>query len=253
MSGAPPRLPVGFHLQAYDRLASTNDEAKRLARSGAAAGTTVWTREQTAGRGRRGRSWVAIPGNLYVSFIMRPEGAAAAAAQLGFVAALALGGAVAELLPAMPDLRYKWPNDVLLGGRKVSGILLESETSAAGTSAWVVIGIGVNVVAHPPGLPYPATSLRQEGAGGVDAVTVLETLATHLQKWHRRWCVGGFAPVRAAWLGRAFGLGEVQTARFAQGEETGRFVDLDADGALLLDTPQGPRRIAAGEIFPASA
>src|SRR5205085_10360435 len=126
MTGAR-RLPAAFRLLSYDRLASTNDEAKRLARDGAAEGTIVWAREQSAGRGRRGRQWIGIPGNLFVSFILRPACPPAAASQLGFVAALALGDAIGTSAPPSAALRCKWPNDVLINGRKFAGILLESE------------------------------------------------------------------------------------------------------------------------------
>ncbi len=251
MTQAPPRLPQGFRLLAYERLASSNDEAKRLAREGAAEGTTVWSREQTAGRGRRGRAWISIPGNLHVSFILRPNCPAQAAAQLGFVAALALGETMLTMTPREAELRYKWPNDVLLNARKVSGILLESEMNAAGAIDWLVIGIGVNVVGHPAETPYPSSSLREEGCIDADATMTLEGLAPCLAAWLGRWRGEGFAPIRAAWLARAFGLGLVQTARLEHEEVTGRFADLDADGALLLETAGGCRRVAAGEIFPA--
>lgn len=250
MTQAPPRLPQGFRLLTYKRLASSNDEAKRLAREGAADGTTVWPCVQTAGRGRRGRAWVSIPGNLHVSFILRPNCPAAAAAQLGFVSALALGETMLTMTPRETELRYKWPNDVLLNGRKVSGILLESEMNAAGAVDWLIIGIGVNVVDHPADTPYPSSSLREEGCINADATTLLEGLAACLAAWLGRWRAEGFAPIRAAWLARAFGLGLVQTARLEREEVTGRFVDLDGDGAMLLETATGRRRVAAGEVFP---
>ena len=149
MSGAPPELPSACRLVSYDRLGSTNDEAKRLARTGAAAWTIVTAREQTAGRGRRGRSWIAIPGNLFMTVILRPDCTPQTAAQLGFVAALAVGEAVRAVVPAEVSVRFKWPNDVLLDGAKVSGILLESETTEWGALDWLIVGIGVNVVGHP--------------------------------------------------------------------------------------------------------
>ncbi|HEY0521750.1 MAG TPA: biotin--[acetyl-CoA-carboxylase] ligase, partial [Stellaceae bacterium] len=132
MSGAPPpRLPPSFRLLSYDRLGSTNDEAKRLARDdGAAHGTVVWALEQTQGHGRTGRVWASPPGNLYCSTVLRPDCPAARAAEIGFVAALAVGDALTPLLPGSARLGYKWPNDVLVGGRKVSGILAEAQGRA---------------------------------------------------------------------------------------------------------------------------
>lgn len=253
MNAAAPELPDGFRLHRYDRIGSTNDEAKALARAGAPAGTLVWAGEQTAGRGRRGRLWVSPPGNLYLSLVARPAGASPRAAQLGFVAALALGEALTPSVGAPGELRYKWPNDVLLNGRKLAGILLESETVAAGTVDFVVIGVGVNLVSTPREAEYPATSLAAEGIAGVTAPGLLAAFAREIARWTRRWEGEGFAPVRAAWLARASGLGERVRVRLDRATLEGRFLDLDADGALLLDTPQGVRPISVGDIFPAQA
>jgi BirA family biotin operon repressor/biotin-[acetyl-CoA-carboxylase] ligase len=144
-----PRLPPFFRLLRFETIGSTMTEAKRLAGEGAAEGTLVWAGEQTEGRGRRGRPWVSVPGNLYMSLVLRPGGAAAAAAQLGFAAALAVGEAALRLLPGEARISHKWPNDVLVDGRKLSGILLESAAAADGGLAWLVMGIGVNVASHP--------------------------------------------------------------------------------------------------------
>jgi BirA family biotin operon repressor/biotin-[acetyl-CoA-carboxylase] ligase len=250
MTEARPRLPAACNLLSYDRLGSSNDEAKRLARDGAPDWTVVWTREQVAGRGRRGREWVAVPGNLYVSIVLRPDRKPAVAAQLGFVAALGVGEAVASLVPEGAALRYKWPNDVLLNGGKVAGILLEMETSKAGMLGWLVAGIGINVAGHPPETAYPAISLRDAGAEGVGAAEALEAFVERFFAWVGRWLAEGFAPVRDAWLRGAGGLGERITARLEHEEVAGRFVGIDGDGALLLDIASGQRRITAGEIFP---
>ncbi len=181
-----PVLPEGFRLHRFDTVGSTNDEAKALARAGAAPGTLVWATEQTAGRGRRGRAWLSPPGNLYLSLVLRPDGAPSRAAQLGFVAALGLGDALAPLLgPALP-LSYKWPNDLLVNGKKLAGILLESETSAAGGVDFVVIGIGVNIRSMPDDVEFPATSLAAEGVAGVTPPLLLAAFARHFDGWARR-------------------------------------------------------------------
>jgi BirA family biotin operon repressor/biotin-[acetyl-CoA-carboxylase] ligase len=250
MSEARPRLPAACTLLSYDRLGSSNDEAKRLARDGAREWTVIWTREQTAGRGRRGRQWTSIPGNLYVSIILRPRCTPAEAAQLGFVAALGAGEAIAKLAPPGAELRYKWPNDVLLNGGKIVGILLESEMTEAGALAWLVAGVGINVTDHPPETAYPATSLRAAGGADVGAGRMLEAFAERFFTWTGRWLAEGFAPVRAAWLAGATGLGEAITARLEREEIVGRFAGIDADGALLLETPAGERRITVGDVFP---
>jgi BirA family biotin operon repressor/biotin-[acetyl-CoA-carboxylase] ligase len=250
MSEARPRLPAACSLLSYDRLGSSNDEAKRLARDGAPDWTVVWTREQFAGRGRRGRQWVDVPGNLFVSIVLRPDCTPAVAAQLGFVAALAVGEAIGSLVPRDAELRYKWPNDVLLNRRKVAGILLESETNEAGTLDWLVAGIGINVTGHPPETAYPTTSLREAGSDA-DAADTLEAFVQRFFAWVGRWLAEGFAPVREAWLRSVASLGDSITARLERDEVAGRFVGIDDDGALLIETSAGPRRITAGDIFPA--
>jgi BirA family biotin operon repressor/biotin-[acetyl-CoA-carboxylase] ligase len=250
MSGAAPLLPDRFRLVRYDRLGSTNDEAKSLARAGAAEGTLVWAGEQTAGRGRRGRTWVSPPGNLYMSLVLRPDRSAAAAAQLGFVAALGLGEAIGELTGPALELRFKWPNDLLVDSRKLAGILLESETSANDQVDFVVIGIGANLASAPTGVEYPATSLAEQGFAGVTPPQLLDAFARYFDEWLQRWRFDGFAPVRTAWLARASGIGDAIRVRLERDTLLGRFHDLDSDGALLLDAPEGRRRIAAGEVFP---
>jgi len=252
MTEAEPTLPEGFRLCHYATLGSTNGEAKALARAGAPDGTLVWADEQTAGRGRRGRVWLSPPGNLYLSLVMRPAGAPSRAAQLGFVAALGLGDALAALAGPALHLRYKWPNDLLANGRKFAGILLESETSANDSVDFVVVGIGVNIVCAPGDVEFPATSLIAEGVAGVTPPVLLEGFARHFEGWARRWGEAGFAPLRMAWLARASGLGERVRVRLERSTLFGRFLDLDDDGALVLDAAEGRRRIAAGDVFPAA-
>lgn len=251
MSG--PRLPEAYRLLGYDALGSTNDEAARLAEAGALPWTLVWARCQTAGRGRRGRRWLSPPGNLYASLVLRPVTSVGNAAQLGLLAALAIGDALAALLRPIPDLRYKWPNDVLVEGCKVAGILLESAATGARSLDWVVVGVGINVASHPAGTRYPATSLAALAATPPSIESVLEEFAAAFLSWETRWRCEGFAPVRRAWLDRAQGLGAMIEVRLDRESVTGRFVDLDGDGALLLETHAGRRRIAAGEVLAAAA
>ncbi len=233
----------------FDAVASTNDEAKRLAAEGAPEGTWVVATEQTGGRGRRGRAWSSPPGNLYSSLIVRPEGPIAAMTALSFVAAVAVGEALLTLDSALP-LAYKWPNDVLVGGRKVCGILLES----GGSPPWVVIGIGLNVAHHPDDTERPATSLVAAGLNA-SLAAVRDSLGRALENTYLRWRDQGFDPVRQAWLARAIGLGRPIVVRLPDRELQGVFAALADDGALLLDQSDGQRRrIDAGDVFlPASA
>jgi BirA family transcriptional regulator, biotin operon repressor / biotin---[acetyl-CoA-carboxylase] ligase len=247
MTGGPPRLPPGYRLVRYETIGSTNDAAKELARAGAAAGTLVWAGEQTRGRGRRGRPWASPPGNLYLSLVLRPDCPVAAAAQLGFVAALAVGEALGE--PA--GLGYKWPNDILIDGCKVAGILLESEVGEGGRLAFLVVGIGVNIVSAPPASEFPAASLAAPGPAAPAPAALLERVVARFDTWAERWRVAGFAPVRAAWRERAVGLGATIRVRLESDALSGRFRDIDQEGTLLLETAAGCRHIAAGEVFPA--
>ena len=242
-----------LRLLRYDTLGSTNDEAKRLAEAGAEEWTVVWAREQTSGRGRGASIFVSPPGNLYISAILRPACSAAAAAQLGFAAALAVGEAVSARLPPGRDLRYKWPNDVLVDGGKVSGILLESSAGQDGSLAWLVAGIGVNVASHPTETAWPATSLGALGAVAVGIEALLRGIVGAFQTETARWLGEGFAPIRRAWLARAYGLGGTVGVRLPRESFSGSFVDLDRDGVLLVETATGPRRVSAGEIFSAAA
>jgi BirA family transcriptional regulator, biotin operon repressor / biotin---[acetyl-CoA-carboxylase] ligase len=247
-----PTLPAGWRLVCYDSIGSTNDEAKRLARDGAAAATLIWALEQTAGRGRRGRVWASPRGNLYASLILRPDCPPSQAAQLGFVAALAIGGALRAMLPRLGGLSYKWPNDILVNGRKFAGILLESETNAPDKMAFVVAGVGVNLITSPQHTDYSATSIAEEGLGEVAPAAMLEQFLCSFQSWERRWRADGFAPVRAAWRAAATSRGAPIRVRLETGTLHGRFVDIDQQGALLLEAAGQNCRILAGEIFPAN-
>jgi BirA family transcriptional regulator, biotin operon repressor / biotin---[acetyl-CoA-carboxylase] ligase len=249
MSDERTPLPRPFQLRRFDAVGSTSDEVKQLARAGAAEGMIVTAEVQNAGRGRRGRTWVSPRGNLYMSILLRPHCRAATAAQLGFVAALGLSGALAELAPGI-DFACKWPNDVLANGKKLAGILLETEMVAGDVPDFVVIGIGVNLASSPRDVAYPTSSLAEEGCAAVAPLTALAAVMRHFAPWHECWRDGGFAPIRTAWIDRAIGFGEPIRVRLERDTLDGRFADLDADGALLLDLPGGRRRIAAGEVFP---
>jgi len=247
----PVSLPAGYRLAAFESLDSTNEQARRLAMDGALDGTVIWAKSQTAGRGRRGRHWQSPEGNLYCSIIIRPEVPAAAAAQLSFVTALALGQAVSGLLPDAVEMRYKWPNDLLLDGRKAAGILLESSGGGIGNLDWLVIGAGLNVENCPViADSYPATSLREAGGGPVALADILVRFVSGFAHWRARWQDEGLQVVREAWLERAARLGEDITVRLPDCQLIGRFEGLDHGGALLLGLADGSRRaITAGDVF----
>lgn len=241
-------LPAFFHLVELESCGSTNDIAKELARQGAAEGTIVFAHRQTGGRGRRGRVWNSPEGNLACSLVLRPALPPADAALVSFVAALAVAEAVANLTPGRPTL--KWPNDVLVAGAKISGVLLESEPGPTGTVDWLVLGTGINVATFPADTPYPATSLLASGAAAdIAPRLVLAHFARHFQQWYQRLLRQGFAPIRAAWLNAAQGVGELVTVRLANENFSGTMLDLDMDGALLVDCGGAIRRVTAGDVF----
>ncbi|MGE5477140.1 MAG: biotin--[acetyl-CoA-carboxylase] ligase [Bacteroidales bacterium] len=246
-------LPAPFSLIRLDSVGSTNDEARRLALSGAAADLLVVSAiRQSEGRGRRARPWISPSGNLHCSTLIRLDGDLGTAAQLGFAAAVALVDTFRALVPEA-GFTCKWPNDVLAEGAagvaargKCCGMLLEP----VGRD-WLIVGIGVNVVAAPPPgeLLYPATALAELGYSG-DDLDVLAAFAGHFGPLVGEWRRDGFAPIREAWLHRARGVGEPVVVRLEGETLTGLFAGLDAEGALLLDQPShGLRRIMAGDVY----
>lgn len=249
--GDTAALPPGYRRIAIDRVASTNDEVRRLAEAGAAEGLVVTGEIQTAGRGRQGRPWVSPHGNLYASFLLRPPVKPAQAGELGFGIAVAVAETVERLAPGQAA-KCKWPNDVLVGGRKTAGILLESR-GTPDTLDWLIAGIGVNIAEFPDTSTWPATSIAALG-GSASVEQTLETLAARLDRWYRFWLADGFAPLRDAWLARAHALGETLRIKRNGDEREGKFVGLDASGALLLELA-GTRRetISYGEIVAAES
>jgi BirA family transcriptional regulator, biotin operon repressor / biotin---[acetyl-CoA-carboxylase] ligase len=240
-----------YSLKAYDTIGSTNDEALRLAADGAGEGTVVLATLQTAGRGRArtAGSWVSPPGNLYSSVILTPKSIPLArVGEVSFVAGIALARTAAFFLPVDRLPRLKWPNDVLVGGAKISGILVE--TLAATEDPVVVLGMGLNVTHAPEGLPYPVTGLRQEGASGlITARDVLDRLLQELDHSYQIWQAEGFAPIRAEWLTLAHSIGDPVRVRLPDGVVLeGSFGGMDEDGALQLRLQGQTRRITAGDV-----
>lgn len=244
--------PQGVARHVLARTDSTNAEALRLA-PGLSGPAWVMTREQFAGRGRRGRGWVMPAGNFAGTLVTRPQGGALAAAQLSFVAALALYDALGDACGPSARLAIKWPNDVLLNGGKVAGILLESAGTGGQVQA-VAVGIGVNLAAAPqadavePGAMRPVSVLGETGHA-VDPEEFLDLLAPAFARWQAQIETHGFAPIRHAWLARAARLGEIIIARTGRSESQGVFEGIDDSGALLLRTPAGRQAIPAADVY----
>ncbi len=244
-------LPGVFLPILLDGIDSTSAEAGRRAREGAPEGTLIWAAEQSAGRGRRGRTWLSPPGNLYCSLVVRPDCPAAEAVQLGFVAGLAVAEAAETLLPDKRIVTCKWPNDVLVEGRKVAGILLDASSAGSGRCEWVVIGMGINVRWYPgpSEAEFPATSLVAEGAAGISPARLLEVLAPRLDDGLRRWQEQGFALVRQRWLGRAYGLHQDIRVRLHDRVLSGTFAGLDSCGAMIVACADGTHVVTAGDVI----
>lgn len=242
--------PQPFSVIEHEILDSTNDEACRLASGGAADGIVVWAHRQRAGRGRRGRRWQSPDGNLYFSVILRPSASPAVAAQLSLVAAVAMAETLAELLPDDTRIEQKWPNDVLVDGKKIAGILLESSGALADRVDWVVVGCGLNIAVAPDETALPATCLAERGAESTDRAAVLMALLGSLHRWRREWETAGIQPVRRVWLSRARGLGQEITVRLPNHEFKGQFLDMDDNGALIVRLPDGSEKaVTAGDVF----
>jgi BirA family transcriptional regulator, biotin operon repressor / biotin---[acetyl-CoA-carboxylase] ligase len=258
----PRATAAGYRLAAFDSIGSTNAEALARARDGERGPIWLVTSEQTAGRGRRNRPWIAPRGNLASSILEVIDVSPAVAATLGFAAGLALEAALqkvsleASLRSAgSDDMKFslKWPNDVLAGRQKLAGILLEAEAVAGGRLA-VVVGIGTNVVAAPEGTPTPSTSLAALGVQ-IGAKELFTVLSDAWAEFRGIWDLGrGFGEIRQRWLARAAGLGQPVTIHSGGSTVEGTFDSIDETGCLIVRTAGGKLvPISAGDVYFGSA
>jgi len=258
----PRAISAGYRLAAFDQIGSTNAEAMVRARDGERGPIWFVTSEQTAGRGRRSRPWIAPRGNLASSILEVLEVSPAVAATLGFAAGLALEAALRRIsieaslrAAGSDDMKFslKWPNDVLAGQKKLSGILLEAEAVADGRLA-VVVGIGTNVVAAPEGTPTPATSLAALGIQ-IGAEELFAQLSDAWVEFRGLWNKGhGFGEIRRLWLERAAGLGERVAIQTGGAKVEGTFDGIDETGCLIVRTAGGKLvPISAGDVYFGSA
>jgi BirA family transcriptional regulator, biotin operon repressor / biotin---[acetyl-CoA-carboxylase] ligase len=255
----PIAVSAGVRLESLATIGSTNAQARLRAQQGDNGPLWITATAQTQGRGRHGRTWASPPGNLYASLLLRDPSPFEHAPQLAFVAGLALRDAIVLEAPALaPQLNFKWPNDLLLDGRKCAGILIEGEVTpeiAAQKSFIAVIGIGVNCRSHPSAadasMAVPATDLAAHGATMTPEqlfARLSATLCRRLVQWDRS---GNLAAIIRDWLAHARGIGEPIAVRDGDAELQGRFAGLDQAGRLLLERPDGGlTTIAAGDVFP---
>jgi BirA family biotin operon repressor/biotin-[acetyl-CoA-carboxylase] ligase len=235
-----------FPVRHFAELDSTNSEAARLAQAGERGPLWIVAERQTAGRGRRGRVWQGASGNLAATLLLSAHKPPAEAAQMAFVAALALADMAAAFV-AEDLVQVKWPNDLLVVGAKAGGVLIESGAASKG-GLWLAIGVGANLAEAPKDTPYPATSLATLGAAPSPA-EALAALDAGFFRWLDVWETQGFEPIRAAWTARAHGLDQPCTVSFGGRTITGTHDGLDADGALLLRVGGARQRITAGDVI----
>ena len=258
---APTSAAEGFRLEALETVASTNALALEHAHAGDAGKLWIVSQRQENGRGRRGRAWISPEGNLAATLLLHMDGGLRVAATLGFVAGLALADALDAVFPATRPLggagavssgknrfELKWPNDVLASGAKLAGILLESTMLGRDRMA-IAVGIGVNIVASPPDLPYPATSLRELGSA-CDAQTLFLALSDAWSANARVWDEGrGLAEIRRRWLERAAGLGGEVAVRIDGNVVRGTFETIDEDCRFVIrDDRDAIVTVAAGDV-----
>jgi BirA family biotin operon repressor/biotin-[acetyl-CoA-carboxylase] ligase len=250
---------AGYRVEAFDQVGSTNVEAMARAREGERGPLWFVTTEQTAGRGRRHRPWIAPRGNLASSILEVMDVAPAVAATLGFAAGLALDAALRQVsleaaLRSMAAVNFalKWPNDVLADGKKICGILLEAEGVPGGLA--VVVGMGTNVVAAPEGTPTPAISLAALGVQ-ISAEELFSALSDAWVEFFGIWDDGrGFQAIRKLWLARAAGLGQAVAVRSGGSTIEGIFDTIDEQGCMIIQTPAGRRMpVSAGDVYFGSA
>ena len=244
--------PAGYGRRVLMRVDSTLSEAARIAPE-VSGPEWILALEQTAARGRRGRAWAMPVGNFAATLVMQPNGPPDQVALRSFVAALALFDTFVTLTGRAEPFALKWPNDVLLNGGKVAGILLESVGSAAGVQH-LAIGIGVNLIAAPEASELEAGAVRPVALAAETGAVVtpedfLSVLAEAFAAYETQFEAYGFAPIRRAWLARATRLGEIITARTGTSETVGTFTDIDEQGQLVLETSKGRVTIPAADVY----
>ncbi len=243
---APPPL---YDLVVVDKTDSARAHAERLAAQGADEGTLVWAKSQTEGLGRNHRYWMSGHNNLHLGLILNPEQPFAIACQISLVATLCAAMAIAEQAEPMAELRYRWPNDVLLNRGKAAGITLSGSLGDVDVPEWMVLGVNVNVFDNPNSLGFDSASMRGEGFESHDRVRLAESFCRQFLSWLNRWAEDGFVPIRKAWLMRGRGDLLLQTIRLQDDKITGTFNDMDEQGTLILQTDEHRKRRITLDAF----
>lgn len=240
-----------YNLLIFDEIDSTNSEALRLARVCRVGNFTIWARSQTSGRGRQGKAWESVRGNLFLSLLLNEDIPVTKQPQMSFVTALAAYDLIyffTRQAGVFPEIKLKWPNDILVNGKKISGILLESLSFNDNTS--LVIGIGVNVFVSPDDSGQAATSLKAECFRDVGLEEVINNFMLSFEKYHSIWQQSGFIEIRRQWLKKAAKLNEVIVVDDGNSKITGIFKDIDFSGGIRIKTEDGKiHSLSAGQVF----
>lgn len=232
----------------FETLSSTMDEARIQALEGANEGSVIAAYEQVQARGRRGRAWEAFRGNIHFTYITYSKAPLGQSPQLSFVACVAAGEALQAFLPPTHLLTYKWPNDVLLNGKKIGGLLLETHTIPDKEELCYLIGCGINLVKAPQKVRYPTTSLQDEGIY-LPLEETLKYVALSLDHYITLWKKEGFQPIHNLWMLRAANLEKTISIETQGTAQSGIFKGIDMSGAMILSRPDGTTYLSAGEVL----
>ncbi len=232
----------------FDTLTSTMDEAHNRAFRGSLEDQVIVAKEQTKGRGRRGRSWESISGNLHLTYLTYSDISLSNAPQLSLVSCVALGQELLTWIPSTEALTYKWPNDLLLNGKKVGGLLLEALPNPELKKTCFLIGFGLNIKSYPQGTRYPATSLEHEGIF-LSMDDIMRPLVTSLKSYINKWEEAGFDFIHDIWMKRAAYFNQKISLEVGGKIQEGIFQGINNDGSMLLETSDRTQIIAVGEIL----
>ena len=229
-----------FELLYFEELDSTNNEAKRRILEGILpAQCVIRAKKQSSGRGRHGKSWDSLEGNLFFSIILPRTGPLDSMTQLSFISSLAIEKAISNLLlkyKKRPKIELKWPNDVLLNNKKLSGILIES---AGSNNEYMIIGIGINITKSPKLIEYEATDLHSEEIYFTNSDDILHQIITNFLKYYYLWIAEGFLPIRKKWIKKSKALGDIISVKTNQSRISGKFIDIDFRGSIRLEVSSG--------------
>ncbi len=245
-----PSLPGLYELVTLERTDSARAHAERLAADGAAEGTLVWAKAQQEGLGRRGNHWMSGSKNLHCAIVLRPDQELTECCQLSLMGCICTAMAIARQAEPLEELRFRWPNDVLLNRGKVAGITLSGELRPGEQVPWLVVGVNVNAYEHPASKGFDAASMRGEGFPQHDRVALLEAYAREFLSWINRWAEEGLAPIRKQWLNRSDEGREQVTIHLGDTTLTGHVTGLDDRGSLQLRAADGVRHtLSLREFF----